>query len=120
MKREQAVSRPRNNSLAKGEKQRINAMKIGFIGLNGEWVIDPVFTRSQDWCEFSNGLACVERDGKYLAINHAGETVVTTSLPLVSQIEKGIFRFRGEPRSGYMDLNHKIIFEWNPHEPALA
>ncbi len=98
-----------SEGLAMAIKENSNG-KVGFIDKNGRWAIPPIFDEANS---FSEGLAPVRINGKWVYINKVGKIVLIPTL-YVDQAESfynGLAEVYLEGKKGY--INKKGVFVWN-------
>lgn len=87
-----------------------NVYKLGFMDRDGNWVIEPQFSRyfrSDTEGAFRvfgvTGLAMVQKDGKYGAIDKTGKTVIPFEYEELWPVNNGLILYKQDGLYGYMD-----------------
>lgn len=90
--------------------------KLGFLDSSYRWVIQPQFTGyyysgvgSTYQLFGETGLAMVEKDGKYGAVNKAGETVLPFQYEELWPMSEGLILFRQWGKYGYLDETGQVV-----------
>ena len=83
---------------------------MGFVDRSFNWVIQPQFTNyfytginSKYQLFGDTGLAMVQKDGKYGAINKSGQTVIPFQYEELLPVSEGFIMFRQNGKCGYLD-----------------
>lgn len=83
---------------------------VGFINTDFEWAVEPQFTNYWYNGVYSihrlfgtTGLAMVEKDGKWGAVNRAGDTVIPFQYEALQNVSNGLIAFKLNGKFGYMD-----------------
>lgn len=91
--------------------------KYGYIDINNEWIIEPIYSYATD---FSEGLACVKNDDyRYGYIDREGKVIIPFEYESGESFSEGLAYVRTEEdRSGFIDTIGKLVFE-TPYGIAL-
>ena len=88
---------------------------IGFMNKNGNWVIQPQFenffyygVNSTFEVFGENGLAMVQKNGKYGAIDKSGKTIIPFQYEELWPSHEGLMAFAQNDKYGYLDGKGKI------------
>lgn len=89
---------------------------LGFIDKTGSWVIQPQFKNffylgvNSIYQVFDeNGLAMVDKNGKYGAINKRGETVIPFQYDQLWPSQEGMIPFAQNGKFGYLNSSGKVV-----------
>src|SRR5580704_839726 len=80
--------------------------KAGFINRAGDTVIEPQF---EDASPFSDGLASVQMNGMWGAINPSGQLVIPCVHALALQFADGVSQCENGPRRGLLASDGSVI-----------
>lgn len=82
--------------------------KYGFVGEDGNWVIEPKFKDAE---EFSNGLAIIQLRSKWGVIDSNGDTVIKANFDDIRNLPFNFFKVKINGKYGILDKNGKTILE---------
>ena len=89
----------------------------GFKDVSGAWGIDPKFDDVRD---FENGLASVQKDGKWIQIDTKGREVPRKTGPRpVHPPSDGLTLAQDGDRMGYLNADGKPAFEFRKYDQAF-
>jgi len=80
--------------------------KYGFIDINGNWHIEPVFDSIGN---FYNGYADSYKNDKNGIINSKGKTIIENKYDFIGNIEDGVFLILLDNQYNYINLNGQLI-----------
>ncbi|WPC42622.1 WG repeat-containing protein [Clostridium sp. JS66] len=81
----------------------------GFININGEFVIDPIYKSAED---FNDGLALVKTvDNKKCFINEKNEITLNIEYESISSFTNGLAAFKKNGKAGYIDKEGNVAIE---------
>jgi hypothetical protein len=90
--------------------------KCGFIDIEGNVVIEPIYTNAQN---FKNGYSCVKignwADGKWGVINKLGELVIDYKFNKIFSFSNNRAKVLINDRWGFINLNGEIVFYLDPY-----
>jgi hypothetical protein len=87
----------------------------GYRNASGEWAIPAKF---DDVTDFKDGLARVEREGKWLWIDTAGNTVEAPARERIGKTSEGLTLFREGDRLGYLKADGSPAFPFRKYGEA--
>ncbi|MCL2125581.1 MAG: WG repeat-containing protein [Oscillospiraceae bacterium] len=88
--------------------------RFGFINKSGAWVIQPqyesyYFVNYNEYrCFSGNGLASVEKDGKFGAIDKTGKVIIPFQYDRLQSFYEGLAVFELDGKCGYLDVSGDI------------
>ncbi|MEO6758803.1 MAG: WG repeat-containing protein [Saprospiraceae bacterium] len=89
----------------------------GYRDVKGAWAIAPKFDDARD---FENGVAGVQKDGKWIEIDTRGETLPSTNGPrAIHPQSDGLTLARDGDRLGYLSPDGKPAFEFRKYDGAF-
>lgn len=84
--------------------------KYGYYGLDGKKVIDSEFTQANN---FENGIAVVQSDSLFGAINNKGDTIIAFKYTFLESFnDQGIARAKQKEYFGLVDKNGSKLIEF--------
>ena len=90
--------------------------KLGFMNTNFNWVIQPQYTAyyysgvNSTYRLFgAAGLAMVQKDGKYGAINKSNQTVIPFQYDELWPVNEGLIVYKQGGKYGYLDTTGKVV-----------
>jgi hypothetical protein len=92
----------------KGSYNSLAATRYGFIDKTGHVVIEPQWEEVSD---FSEGLACVKRDGKYGFIDKTGRVVIEPQCESITAFNKGFAVVKRNGKWGLIDKTGQVVIE---------
>lgn len=88
----------------------------GIINKNGNYVVQPEFEDTRD---FVNGIACVEKLGKWYFIDNFGNKIVDKGFKYADSFINGIAFVNDGKNRGYIDLSGQFIFKFPPNADII-
>ena len=82
--------------------------KFGYINIEGEFVIEPVFEYARN---FSNGIAAVKMDGKWGFIDKTGDITIEPRFEDAGEFADGLCNVKLDDLWGYIDETGAFVVE---------